>query len=86
MGIKVIDIEWSMELPPDERCGYNHVLGATPLGEFGITWKSWKDYPSFDIDESPFGYIGSEMDLGSAKALAQGVFNNKILECLSIQD
>ena len=33
---------------------YNHSIAETPFGRFLITWKAWKDMPSYDLDESPF--------------------------------
>lgn len=33
------------------NCGYNNATAQTPFGEILITWKGWKDYPTFCVDE-----------------------------------
>jgi hypothetical protein len=44
---------WSENFKPNDYCRYDHCIADTPFGEFLISWKSWKDYPSFSIDEAP---------------------------------
>lgn len=81
--MKIKKIEWSGEQPANNHCSYNHVIGKSPIGDFLITWKGWKESPSFTIDESPFGWINCLSDtLDDAKAEAQKVFAEKILSCL----
>jgi len=51
-----------MERWKQYKCGengisYDHSILNTPFGRFLITWKSWKEYPSFDVDEWPFADI-----------------------------
>lgn len=44
---------WSENFKPNNICSYDHCIADTPFGQFLISWKSWKDYPSFTIDEAP---------------------------------
>ena len=46
-------VEWSEPHRPNESCSYDHVIGITVFGRILITWKSWKEPPSFDIEEFP---------------------------------
>jgi hypothetical protein len=84
IDLKVKGINWSEERESNEEHGYNHVIGVSALGEFVITWKGWKKIRSYDVDESPFGWLGSESTLESAKKLAQREFECKVIECLDI--
>jgi hypothetical protein len=40
-------------------CGYNNVTAYTPFGEILITWKGWKDYLNFCVDEP--GWLAGKM-------------------------
>ena len=44
---------WKQYKCGDNGISYDHSILETPFGRFLITWKSWKDCPSFDVDESP---------------------------------
>lgn len=44
---------WSENFKPNNVCSYDHCIADTPFGQFLISWKSWKDYPGFSIDEAP---------------------------------
>ena len=44
-------IKWHEPKKPDETCSYDYLIGETPFGNILITWKSWKDYPNFEVDE-----------------------------------
>ena len=35
---------------------YDHSILDTQFGRFLITWKGWKENPSYDVDESPFAF------------------------------
>ena len=81
------EIEWSEEKEPNNEVSYNHVIGQTPLGEFLITWKGWKEYAGFDIEKTPFksdecGYLDSFSNLDSAKKLAAKHYYEKLYECM----
>lgn len=41
--MKVKDLLWSEEYPPDNSCRYNHILATIPFGSYLISWKGWKD-------------------------------------------
>ena len=56
---------------------YDHVILETPIGKLIIEWKSWKDNDSYDIIFDNTTYVGSEMDLDSAKKLAETFIRNK---------
>lgn len=77
-------IEWSEEQEPDAECWYNHVIGATPLGDFLITWKGCKENPSFDVDEVPFytRMLPSADSLEEAKKICQDEYFSKLNSCL----
>ena len=67
---------WSLTQEPDEKVHYNHVYAETPFGRILITWKGWKEYPAYDIEEMP-GYDDNYMcrlnscDTESAKIEAE---------------
>ncbi len=82
MRITVKDISWTDKLKPSEEIRYDHVIGGTPLGDFEITWKSWKEYPSYTIEHKAFGYIGDENSLESAKEAAESSFESLVIACI----
>jgi hypothetical protein len=43
-------MNWTKESGPNEEISYNHIKLSTPLGEFVIDWKGWKEYPSYSIE------------------------------------
>ena len=82
--IKPKNIIWSDEKDCDESCRYNHVRGTSGLGEFLITWKGWKKFPSFDIVGPLEGFndfygCGS---LNEAKEKANKMYEETILGCI----
>ena len=55
-------LNWSEPKPPNEDCAYDHVEASTPMGIFRITWKGWKDHPSYVV-EVPYGdFFGGSYD------------------------
>ena len=66
-------MKWSEEFPPNDNCGYNHVVYNCPiLGDILIKWKGWKEYDSYDcciMGEGTFETIicVSECSLDEAK-------------------
>lgn len=72
-------LEWTAPSPANEYCHYNHVEAKTPFGRFLITWKGWKDYPSYDIEETPWGeWGGSAGNLEDAKEQAEAQWVEKL--------
>ena len=85
MSIKIKPLIWSIEKSGNETCSYDHVRAETPLGEFLITWKSWKERPSYDIQAYDDGkWLGSEYTLELAKEFAEIEYQKKIMECLDV--
>ncbi|GMQ92264.1 MAG: hypothetical protein BMS9Abin11_1586 [Gammaproteobacteria bacterium] len=83
--MKVKNIDWSKEFPPNSECNYNHVKGKTPLGDFLISWKGWKDSPIYDVEHIVYG--GYRYNLGSlddAKEEAQKRYTETVLSCIEL--
>lgn len=49
-----LKLKWSEPSPPTSGCRYDHVTAETPFGRFLLTWKSWKEAPSYGFDETPW--------------------------------
>lgn len=83
----VAPLEWTAPAKPNSECHYDHVIAETPFGRFLITWKSWKDYDSPTIDETPWGdYFGVGADVNDAKAMAEAEYQQRVLACLKPND
>lgn len=81
--MKVKSIIWTDILPSDSDIPYDHVFGECPLGRFLITWKSWKDRPSYAIDRTPTGEWGGSADtLEEAKIMAEDKYTKLIESCI----
>jgi hypothetical protein len=79
------DLVWSENKASNAACSYTHCQSiGTPIGRFFITWKSWKEYPGYTIDEFPWGdgSYASFDSLEEAKAECELVWINKLKECL----
>lgn len=79
--MKVKEIEWSEESYSNAIRSYNYVVGKTPIGDFEIEWKSWKDcisYCTYFLGE----YISCQPSLEGAKDDCQSYFNSLINNCL----
>ena len=63
-------MNWTKESGPNEEICYNHIKLATPLGEFVIDWKGWKEYPSYGI-ELDGNYLECENNLEDAKKFVE---------------
>ena len=60
-------MDWTEEKKPEDGVSYyDHTILVTPIGEFIIEWKSWKEHPSYDISIDG-EWVGTEYDLESAK-------------------
>ena len=79
-------IDWSEEFEPNAKCRYNHVIGNSPLGEFLISWKGWKSFPSYELDEIPWNRDPSsgqqENSLSEAKSVCEKLLEDKLKSCL----
>lgn len=76
-------LEWTEESSPNESCPYDHTQALTPFGYYRITWKSWKDYPSYGVD---FGeeYIVEGNTLSLAKEAAQADYDRRVLDATAV--
>jgi len=82
--VKVKKIDWEGPFVPGEHgISYDHVMAHTPIGKLSISWKSWKDSPSYCShdypDHMPF-FFGDTLD--EVKDLIQGYFNELILSMI----
>lgn len=65
-------MKWIEPKPPTNGVSYyEHTICETPLGQFRIDWKSWKENDSYDVTLNSSNWIGAEYDLDSAKDLAR---------------
>lgn len=74
-------IEWSEEQNSNELVSYNHVIGTCPFGEFIITWKGWKEHPSYSIAAPWEEYIDCQYSLDKAINVCQNEFFEKLDQC-----
>ena len=67
----LMSLEWSEPQKPCEKCRYDHVEAKSPLGEFRIEWKSWKE----DGDDYCLylngKFLKADYELNDAKMSAQ---------------
>lgn len=81
--IKVKPLSWSEPQAPNSEISYDHVFAETPFGRILITWKGWKENPSFDVDESPWpDNFKAFFSLEEAKMVIEKEFCNRLLACL----
>lgn len=77
-------MNWSEPKPPIQWISnYNHVKCETPLGEFIIEWKSWKERPDYGVnlkDQYNDQYIGTGYSLEEAKEIAENHLNKMHVE------
>ena len=78
----LIQIKWGVIESPSSRCSYDNLKGEHPLGDLLITWKSWKQYPSFDIESDTLGWVGTENSIDDAKINAQQHYDSIIVACI----
>jgi hypothetical protein len=65
-------LQWTENMPPNEGCRYDHCTANTPFGRFLITWKSWKQFDSPNVDETPWcKWYGAFNSVDAAKAACQ---------------
>lgn len=63
-------MNWTEETEATKEIPYSHVKCQTPIGRVIITWKNWKENPSYDVELNN-DWIGNSFDLDSAKSLAK---------------
>lgn len=70
--------KWTPNESPNDDSYYDHTKLETPLGEIIIEWKSWKEWPSFDIFNRTMNeWVGSEDSLDDAKIVAEKYLEDK---------
>ncbi len=75
-------LQWSENRPPCEECRFDHCTAETPFGSFLITWKSWKEYDSPTVDETPWGdFWQAFATVELAKAACQREFDTRLALC-----
>ena len=72
-------LQWTENMPPSEVCRYDHCTAETPFGRFLISWKSWKQFDSPTVDETPWGDWYEAFDsVDAAKAACQNEMDKRI--------
>jgi len=86
MNIK--PLKWTDPQPANSEISYSHVISETPFGRIVITWKGWKEYASYDIEEVPWNSYSTNdiwyncgADLEHAKQLAEEEYKNRLSQC-----
>lgn len=70
-------LKWSDPSPPNDDCGYDHVVAPTPIGEISIEWKSWKDYPGYGASMPWDEYVNGN-SLDEAKKNVQSAWDKMV--------
>lgn len=76
---KTSALVWSREYEANETIRYNHVLADSPLGQFSIEWKGWKEHDSYCTYIGGH-YLYSAYDLDEAKLIAEKYLMGKAQE------
>ena len=72
-------LQWTDNTPPCEECRYDHCTAETPFGRFLISWKSWKQFDSPTVDETPWGdWYGAFNSVDAAKAACQREMDERL--------
>lgn len=83
--MKPKELDWTDPAPAGLEIPYDHVTAQTPFGRVLITWKSWKDYPDYAVEETTWGdYFGSASSLEAAKAIAEAEYHKRLMECIAV--
>jgi hypothetical protein len=78
-------LQWSENMPASKECRYDHCIAQTPFGRFLITWKSWKEYDSPTVDETPWSVWGGFFNsVDEAKAACQREFDKRLEACTTL--
>ena len=81
----IAPIAWSDVKPPTADCYYNHITAETPLGNFLITWKSWKENYQPTVDQTPWGdwYVVCD-SVEDAMLKAEAEYKKRILSTFNL--
>ena len=72
-------LQWTDNNPPCEECRFDHCTAETPFGRFLISWKSWKQFDSPTVDETPWGdWYGAFNSVDAAKAACQKELDDRL--------
>ena len=86
MNELVKPLKWTEERGLNSDIAYNHVISVTPFGRFVISWKGWKDNPTYCIEETPWlEYGGVANTLDDAKYKANCMLCERVLACLNVE-
>lgn len=78
-------LQWSENMPASKECRYDHCIAQTPFGRFLIAWKSWKEYDSPTVDETPWSDWGGFFNsVDEAKAACQREFDKRLEACAAL--
>jgi hypothetical protein len=83
--MNTLKLQWTVPTEPNPECSYNHTKAETPFGRFLLTWESWKDFPTFDFDETPWSVWGDPNGWGSmeeAQRWAAIEYSKRIAEAI----
>lgn len=76
--MSALKLKWSETREPNEDVRYHHAVAETALGRIVVSWKGWKTYPSYDIQEAPlldkWDYCGSFTRLDQAQHRAEDLY------------
>lgn len=73
---------WTDPAPPNAKgIRYDHVTAESPLGQYSIEWKSWKERDTYDMYLTGW-HIESCLGLDEAKQAANDHMASMVLACL----
>ena len=68
-------IRWSDRAAPGtDEIPYDHVIAETTFGRMVISWKGWKEYPVYTLDEHPVNDWYSADSLPEVKEHAEKIY------------
>jgi hypothetical protein len=80
-----VGLQWSENMPASKECRYDHCIAQTPFGRFLIAWKSWEEYDSPTVDETPWSDWGGFFNsVDEAKAACQREFDKRLEACAAL--
>jgi hypothetical protein len=81
-SVKVKPLEWSDVRQPDEEIRYHHIIAESPIGQWTIQWKGWKDYDDRTVFLGGDFVLNGGDILEAAKSAAQADYERRILSAL----
>lgn len=76
-------LSWSEEYEPNEIIRYNHILADSPIGEFSLEWKGWKENDDVAIYLDGY-YLNSENTLEEAKEAVDNYLYSKTVQLIGL--